>query len=158
VAIDIHLIAIGHKAPKWIAEGYKEYSARLGREVRLHLHEISSPRRSNSEDSATVGRKEGDLLLAAVPDGSRIVALDEHGANHTTKALAGKLGQWMEAGQTTALLIGGADGLTDHVLDQCDETWSLSKLTFPHQLVRVIVAEQIYRAVSLRNNHPYHRS
>ncbi len=156
--MNITLLAIGTKMPKWVNEGYQEYARRLGRDCNLTLNEIPSPRKSNSEDSASVCRKEGELLLAAVPKGAYVLALDEHGKPQSTRSVADKLRHLKENPQPLALLIGGADGLSDQVLSQCNEKWSLSKMTFPHAMVRVIVAEQIYRAISLLNNHPYHRA
>ncbi len=156
--MDIHLLAIGTKMPKWVEDGYAEYAKRLGRDCNLQLREIPSPRRSNSQDSATVTRLEGELLLAAVPKGAFVIALDEHGKLQSTESIAQKCQLLNENSKTVALLIGGADGLSSQVLEQCNEKWSLSKLTFPHAMVRVIVAEQIYRAISLLNNHPYHRA
>ena len=156
--MDVTLLAIGTRMPKWVTEGYQEYAKRLGRDCKLALKEIPSPRRSNSEDSATVCKKEGQLLLAAIPKGAYVVAFDEHGKLQSTRSIADKFQQLQESSQALALIIGGADGLSDQVLNQCNEKWSISKMTFPHAMVRVIVAEQIYRAISLNNNHPYHRA
>ncbi len=144
--------------PKWVEDGYSEYAKRLGRDCTLKLREIPSPRRSNSQDSASVCKREGELLLEAVPKGAYVIALDEHGKLQSTESIAKKCQQLSEDSLPIALLVGGADGLSDQVLQQCREKWSLSRLTFPHAMVRVIVAEQIYRAVSLLNNHPYHRA
>lgn len=156
--MEVTLLAIGTRMPPWVEAGYTEYAKRLGRDCKLTLKEIASPRRSNSEDSKSVCKKEGELLLAAIPKGTYAIALDEHGKMQSTQSIAGKLQRMAESSQSLALLIGGADGLSDQVLRQCNEKWSLSKLTFPHAMVRVIVAEQIYRSVSLLNNHPYHRA
>jgi len=161
--MNITLLAIGTKMPRWVDEGYNEYSKRLaggnmGADCKLTLKEIPSPRRSKSEDSATICRKEGELLLAAIPQGAFSIALDEHGKLQSTRSVADLIRQMKESSQSVAMLIGGADGLSDQVLQQCSVKWSLSQLTFPHAMVRVIVAEQIYRAVSLLNNHPYHRA
>jgi len=156
--MEITLLAIGTKMPKWVNDGYQEYAKRLGRDCKLILKEIPSPRRSNAEDSSTVRKKEGQLLLAAIPKGSYLIALDEHGKLQSTQSVADKFQQLKQSSQSLALVIGGADGLSDQVLEQCIEKWSLSKMTFPHAMVRVIVAEQIYRAFSLLNNHPYHRA
>jgi len=156
--VNITLIAIGTKMPQWIEQGYDDYAKRLGRDCTLTLKEIPTPRRSKSEDSATVYKKEGELLLAAVPKAACTIALDEHGKLQSTRSVADRLKQLNESSRPLALLIGGADGLSDQVRQHSDEIWSLSKLTFPHALVRVIVAEQIYRSISLLNNHPYHRA
>ena len=123
----------------------------------LHLSEIATPRKSNSQDSKTVMREEGEKLLTAIPDSAWVVALDEHGKQWDSKGLADQLEKWANHSSQVAMLIGGADGLDKACLDRADQTWSLSPLTLPHALVRVVVAEQIYRAWSLNNNHPYHR-
>ena len=156
--MEITLLAIGTKMPKWVNDGYQEYAKRLGRDCKLILKEIPSPRRSNAEDSNTVCKKEGQLLLAAIPKGNCLIALDEHGKLQSTQSVADKFQQLKQSSQSLTVIIGGADGLSDQVLDQCIEKWSLSKMTFPHAMVRVIIAEQIYRAFSLLNNHPYHRA
>ena len=156
--MEVTLLAIGTRMPKWIDDGYEEYAKRLGRDCKLTLKEIPSPRRSNSEDSASVCKKEGELLLAGVPKSAYTIALDEHGKLQSTQSIAEKMQQLRETSQSLALVVGGADGLSDQVLQQCDVKWSLSRLTFPHAMVRVIVAEQIYRSFSLLNNHPYHRA
>jgi len=139
--MQVSLLAIGTRMPKWIDDGYDEYAKRLGR-----------------EDSTAVCKKEGELLLAALPKSAYVIALDEHGKLQSTQTVADKFQKLRETSQPLALLVGGADGLSDQVLQHCDEKWSLSRLTFPHALVRVIVAEQIYRSLSLLNNHPYHRA
>jgi len=156
--MNITLLAIGTKMPQWVEHGYEEYAKRLGRDYTLTLKALNSPRRSKSEDSATVCQKEGELLLASLPKAAYTIALDENGKLQSTRSVANKMQQLSESSQSLALLIGGADGLSDQVRQQSDEVWSLSKLTFPHAMVRVIVAEQIYRAVSLLHNHPYHRA
>lgn len=143
--------------PNWIDEGFSDYSRRLGRDCQLVLKEIPSPRKSKSEDANRIKKLEGERLLAAVPAGAYSVALDEKGKMHATKAIAAKLSGWFESHRRVAIIIGGADGLSQPCLSQCHERWSLSSMTFPHSLVRVILAEQIYRACSLLNNHPYHR-
>ena len=155
--MEITLIAIGTKMPDWVESGYVEYAKRLGRDWTLTLKAVPSPRRSKSEDSVSVGKKEAELLLAAIPKGAYAIALDERGKLQSTRSIADKMQELSESSRSLALLIGGADGLADRVIQQCNEKWSLSHLTFPHAMVRVIVAEQIYRAASLLNNHPYHR-
>ncbi len=156
--MDVTLLAIGTKMPGWVNDGYQEYAKRLGRDCKLTLKEIPSPRKSNSQDSASVCKKEAQLLLAAIPKGAYVIALDEHGKLKSTRSVADKFQQLKESSRSLVFIIGGADGLSDLVLNQCHEKWSLSKMTFPHAMVRVIVAEQIYRAISLLNNHPYHRA
>jgi 23S rRNA (pseudouridine1915-N3)-methyltransferase len=156
--MQIHLLAIGKKMPDWIEIGFYEYTRRLKTTIPLNLIEIATIRKSNSQDSKTVIREEGEKLLAAIPDGSWVIALDEHGKQWDSKGLAVQLEKWAGHSSNIALMIGGADGLDKACLDRADQTWSLSPLTLPHAMVRVVVAEQIYRAWSLNNNHPYHRS
>ena len=143
--------------PGWVQQGYDEYAKRLPRERELVLKEIELGKRGKNADIARLIKSEGERMLAAIPQGVRIVTLDIPGKPWTTPELAEALQRWMESGQNMALLIGGPEGLADAVRQQAHESWSLSKLTFPHPLVRILVAEQIYRAWSLLNNHPYHR-
>ena len=156
--MQIHMLAIGKKMPDWIESGFKEYQRRLKTTMPLNLLELATTRKSNSQDSKTVIREEGEKLLAAIPDGSWVISLDEHGKQWDSKGLAAQLEKWAGHSSNIALMIGGADGLDKACLDRADQTWSLSPLTLPHAMVRVVVAEQIYRAWSLNNNHPYHRS
>lgn len=156
--MQIHLLAIGKKMPDWITAGYKEYSNRLKSTMPLHLAEIATTRKSNSQDSKTVMREEGEKLLAAIPNKAWVIALDEHGKQWSSKDLAVQVEKWGNHSSQVALLIGGADGLDKTCLDRADQVWSLSPMTLPHALVRVVVVEQLYRAWSLNNNHPYHRS
>ncbi len=156
--MQIHMLAIGKKMPDWIDAGFKEYQRRLKTTMPLNLIELATTRKSNSQDSKTVIREEGEKLLSAIPDGSWVIALDEHGKQWDSKGLASQLEKWAGHSSNIALMIGGADGLDKACLDRADQTWSLSPLTLPHAMVRVVVTEQIYRAWSLNNNHPYHRS
>lgn len=154
--MQIHLIAVGNKMPDWVQQGYNEYAKRLPRECELLLKEIA-PSKRRSDDLARITKEEGERMLAAVPPRAHIVTLDSHGKPWTTEDLAQSLKRWLGNGQPLALMIGGPEGLSQVVRDKAQESWSLSPLTFPHPLVRVIVAEQIYRAWSLLNHHPYHR-
>ncbi len=156
-AVKIHLIAVGTGMPSWIAEGWREYAQRLGGAVTLALVELPAGRRAKSADVARLRAEEGERLLAAVPDGAWVVALDERGKSWSSRDLARRLDSWMMDGRDVALLVGGADGLDPAVLARADLRWSLSALTLPHMLVRVVVAEQVYRAWTLRTGHPYHR-
>jgi len=154
----LHLLAIGQRMPDWLATGFAEYAARMPRELSLVLRALPNPARSRAMDTATLRRVEGQTLLAAVPAQALVVALDERGRVVDTRAVAERLAGWQQSGRDVALIIGGAAGLDDAVRERADWVWSLSPLTFPHMLVRVLVAEQIYRAWSLLNNHPYHRA
>lgn len=144
--------------PEWIEKGYTEYARRLPRECALRLLEIPPGQRGSHADVARIVRAEGERLLAAVPAGSRVIALDERGQEWSTMELAGRLSGWLGEGRDVSLLVGGPDGLDAACRARADPLWSLSRLTLPHPLVRVVVAEQIYRAWSLLHNHPYHRA
>jgi 23S rRNA (pseudouridine1915-N3)-methyltransferase len=154
----IAIISVSSKQPDWVRAGFTDYARRMSGSCRLELKEIPLARRGASRPLPRLIEAEGERMLAAVPKGARIVALDEGGRALRTAELAAKLEDWMQLGQTTALLIGGPDGLAPACLEQAAERWSLSPLTLPHGLVRVIVAEALYRAWSLLEGHPYHRA
>ncbi|WP_456447671.1 23S rRNA (pseudouridine(1915)-N(3))-methyltransferase RlmH [Thiolapillus sp.] len=153
----IHLIAVGDKMPRWIQDGYAEYAGRMPPECRLQLVEISARHRGKNADIARITRDEGRTMLDAIPRGSRIIALEVKGRAWSTEDLARQLDNWMASGQDASLLVGGPEGLAPECREQADQLWSLSPLTLPHPLVRVVVAEQLYRAWSILRNHPYHR-
>lgn len=154
----IRLVAVGTRLPAWQQEGYLEYARRLPHQCALHLVEIPPARRAKGADPAAAAAREGERMLAAVSDDAYVLALDERGTEYATRELARQLAGWREAGRDVALLIGGADGLSPACLRRADARWSLSKLTLPHGLARVVVAEQIYRAWSILGGHPYHRA
>jgi len=143
--------------PAWVTEAYQEYARRLPHECRLVLHEIPAGRRSKGADLVRLTREEGARLLAAIPSGCRVVALDRAGRELDTAGLAERLDRQLQSGDDLALLIGGPEGLAPECLDAADERWSLSRLTFAHPVVRVVLAEQLYRAWSILKNLPYHR-
>ena len=151
------LIAVGERAPAWVTQGFEEYARRLRRPWTLKLKEIPAERRSRNADTAGLVRAEGERLLAAVPNGWRVVALDPTGHQCDTETLARHLARWTDDAQNAALLIGGPDGLSADVLNKVDEVWALSALTLAHSVVRVVVAEQVYRAFSIVHGLPYHR-
>ena len=155
--MNIHLLAVGTRMPAWISSGFDEYAKRLPRECALRLHEIPPERRSRNASISTIKDKECRKLQAAMPAGCMTVALDERGRAWSTRQLADRLGHWLQSGRDIALLVGGPDGLSHDCLDNAEIRWSLSPLTLPHPLVRVLVAEQLYRAWSLLQGHPYHR-
>jgi 23S rRNA (pseudouridine1915-N3)-methyltransferase len=155
--VRIHLVAVGTRMPGWVDHGYAEYARRLPRTMPLHLTEIASAPRGRGRRTAAAKDAEGKRTLAALAPSAHVVALDEGGAPWSTRELAGFLERRMQAGTDLALLIGGPDGLGASCLERADARWSLSALTLPHGLVRIIVAEQLYRAWSLLGNHPYHR-
>lgn len=153
----IHLIAVGQKMPGWVTEAWKDYAGRLSGDCSLDLIEIPAQKRTKGADLARIARDEGAKMLAAIPPRCRVVALDERGKQHDTRQLSGRLDSWMQSGQDIALLVGGPEGLSDECKQKAEETWGLSNLTLPHPMVRVIVAESLFRAWSLLHNHPYHR-
>jgi len=155
--MQIHLITIGNRMPAWVQQGYDEYAKRLPRECELTLKEIAPGKRGKNSDVARIVRDEGDRMLAAIPQGAHVVSLDLPGKPWTTPELAQAMQRWLESGQNIALLIGGPEGLAESAKQAARESWSLSRLTFPHPLVRIVVAEQLYRAWSILQNHPYHR-
>jgi len=154
----IHVIAVGQKMPGWVEQGYREYAQRLPAETRLELKEIAPGKRGKNADIARIVQDEGQRMQAAIPKNSRIVALDVGGSRWSTEQLAERLDDWMQSGQDVSLLVGGPEGLSDDCRSLAQESWSLSPLTFPHPLVRIILAEQLYRAWSVLRNHPYHRA
>jgi len=156
--MNIHLIAVGDRMPRWVQEGFDEYAKRLPPECALRLVEIPAGRRGKNADLVRIMRDEAQRLLAAIPKGAEVVALEVGGRRWSTEQLAARLGDWMGSGRDLALLVGGPDGLTDEVRAAAGQLWSLSPLTLPHPLVRVVLAEQLYRAWSILRGHPYHRA
>jgi 23S rRNA (pseudouridine1915-N3)-methyltransferase len=156
--MNIHLLAIGERMPSWVQQGFAEYAKRMPVACRLRLTEIPAGKRGKNAPIERIRQDETDRLLAAVPKGAHPVALEVEGSPWSTATLADRLEHWMAAGPDVALLIGGPDGMTELARQQARELWSLSPLTLPHPLVRIVVAEQLYRAWSLLNNHPYHRA
>ena len=155
--MQIHLISVGQKMPDWVKQGYEEYAKRMPRECELILKEIPAGKRGKNSDVKRIIRDEGERMLAALPKNCHIVTLDIPGKAWTTPMLSEAMRGWLECRQDIALLVGGPEGLADSIKQLAQQSWSLSKLTFPHPLVRIVVAEQIYRAWSIINNHPYHR-
>lgn len=153
----IHLLAVGRRMPAWVNDGVGEYLKRFPPGCSLQLHEIEPARRSKAASPERYKSDEADRLMAAIPKGALVVALDERGKSPDSQALSGWLENWMQSGRDVALLVGGADGLDARCLEGAELKWSLSPLTLPHALVRILVAEQLYRAWSILNNHPYHR-
>jgi len=152
------LVAVGERAPDWVATGFSEYQKRLSHWLPLALHEVAPGVRGKGRDAARAMADEGARVLAAIPRGAQVVALDGRGTLHSSEQLAQRLERWRQGGRDLALLIGGPEGHAPEVLAAADERWSLGPLTLPHMLVRLLVAEQLYRACSLLANHPYHRA
>jgi len=155
--VRIELISVGHKLPNWAQEGTRTYLKRLPAGCPVRLNEIPSAPRGKNADIDRVKTMEAERIERAIPSGARVILFDERGRDHDTRRWAASLGDWLVEGRDVALVIGGPDGVSKSLRQRADETWRLSALTLPHPLVRVLVAEQLYRAWSLHQNHPYHR-
>ena len=153
----LNLIAVGHKMPGWIDAGYDDYARRMPPDMPLVLAAIKPGHRVAGEDGARARQQEAERILAALPAGCVPIVLDERGTQATTRELAAWLQGWMAEGVSPAFVIGGADGLDDSVKARAARLLGLSKLTLPHALARVMLAEQLYRAVCIIKGHPYHR-
>ena len=151
------IAAVGHKMPAWISDGYEEYTKRMPPELRLQLKEIKPVERSGSKTVTTAMALERERIEAVIPKGARRIALDEHGRELTTIQLSQSLVQWQQDGRDVTFIIGGADGLDPALKRDADQLIRISSLTLPHGMVRVLLAEQLYRAWSITQNHPYHR-
>jgi 23S rRNA (pseudouridine1915-N3)-methyltransferase len=151
------IVSVGHKMPDWITTGFNEYTKRMPREAQISLLEIKPEPRSTGKTTAQIMEAEAQRILAALPQHCWRIALDERGAAPTTKQLAAQMQDWMRAGRDVAFIIGGADGLHESVKQAAQQQLALSAFTLPHAIVRVLLAEQLYRAHSLMHNHPYHR-
>lgn len=153
----LRLIAVGTHPPPWVRQAYDEYSRRLGPQLKLDLVEIEPGPRSPGKSPAKAIETETRKILSQVREQEFVVALDERGVELTTRALSDWLSRRMQAGRDLVFLIGGPDGFAPQVLARADLALSLSRLTLPHALVRVVLAEQLYRALSILSHHPYHR-
>ena len=153
-----YLIAVGQRIPDWIEQGYLEFAKRLPAEHRINLVEIATSKRHKNSGTRGLLEREAKLMLSAIPKSSTVIALDLGGQPWSTEQLAKQFIGWQRSGRDITFLIGGPDGLAPDCVARAQHIWSLSNLTFPHALVRIIVAEQLYRAWSINNEHPYHRS
>lgn len=153
----IRLIAVGNKMPDWVTAGYEEYAKRLPAGYTLKLVEITPEKRGKQADINRITEKEGEKILATIKPGNLIVALDVQGQSWSTEQLATSVQTWHSENRDVDLLVGGPDGLAPACVQKAHLKWSLSRLTLPHPLVRIVVAEQLYRAWSILQNHPYHR-
>ena len=153
----VAILSIGHKIPGWIQEGFHEYARRMPPEVRVELVEVKPEERGAGRSVEKARALEGERILAAIPEGATVLALDERGKGFSTQALSVMLSEWMRDGTHPVFVIGGADGLDEAVKTRADKLLSLSALTLPHALVRVVLAEQLYRAWTILARHPYHR-
>lgn len=155
--MQIHLVAVGNRMPTWVTEGFQDYAKRLPRECELVLREIAPGKRGKNADLARIREEEGERILASLSRDDQVIALEVGGKPWDTVQLSNQVKDWMRDGRRIALMVGGPEGLSDACRAHANQLWSLSPLTLPHPIVRIIVAEQIYRAWSLLNNHPYHR-
>jgi 23S rRNA (pseudouridine1915-N3)-methyltransferase len=151
------VLAVGTRMPAWVNQGVQTYTKRLPRHIDLQFRELPAAPRKSGATPAKLMQKEGEHLLKAVQNPAYVIALDEHGKNWSSTGLASQLESWMANDPNVVFMIGGADGLADSCKQRADQLWSLSPLTLPHALVRVVLAEQIYRAWTLVQGHPYHR-
>ncbi len=151
------LIVIGEKMPVWVEQGYLEYAKRIRGRVQLDLIEIPAIKRGKNADLKRIMKMEENKIINAIPDPARIIALDRKGKSWSSPAFTEKMQGWMDQGSQITLVIGGPEGLSNEFLKSADEIWSLSELTFAHPLVRVILAEQLYRCFSILQGSPYHR-
>lgn len=153
----IRIIAVGTKMPDWVEAGYAEYAKRMPRDVVVEMVELPLAQRTKNSDIAKAMEKEGEAILANIGKGEQVIALEVKGKAWTTEQLAENLASWKMSGFNYCLLIGGPDGLAPEVSALASVKWSLSPLTLPHPLVRILVIEQLYRACTILQNHPYHK-
>lgn len=153
----IRIIAVGTRMPDWVEAGYAEYAKRMPRDCTVELVELPLAQRGKNTDIARAMEKEGEEMLAVIGKGEQVIALDVKGKAWSTEQLAEQMAQWRMSGSNYCLLIGGPDGLAPQCLALAQMRWSLSALTLPHPLVRIVVIEQLYRACTILQNHPYHK-
>ena len=154
----IRLLAVGDRQPAWVDDAYKSYAERFPREWKFRLDTIPTVRRRKNDKTSQAMEAEGEQVIARLQDAEQVVLLDERGKSLSSEGLASKLADWQRDGRDLCLIIGGPDGVPDACRRRADFTWSLSSMTLPHGLARVLVAEQLYRAWSIRSGHPYHRA
>ncbi|MDP2828716.1 MAG: 23S rRNA (pseudouridine(1915)-N(3))-methyltransferase RlmH [Sulfuricellaceae bacterium] len=151
------ILAVGTKMPAWVDGAFGEYAKRMPREARVELLEIRPEKRVGGKTAAQMQEAEMARIQSSLPDNVTTIMLDERGAEWSTLELAGQMKNWLQDGRDVAFVIGGADGLHPDLREQAGRLWSLSRLTLPHGMVRVLLAEQLYRAMTVIQNHPYHR-
>lgn len=158
MAMRAHVLTVAERAPAWVKQGFDDYAQRLTHKLPLVLTELPLGPRGKAADPKRAIADEGQRMFAALPRQARVIALDGRGEQWSSQALAKQLAAWMQDGRDLAFLIGGPDGLAPQCLMVAHQKWSLGALTLPHALVRIVLAEQLYRAVSMLGNHPYHRA
>ena len=152
------LLAVGDRQPSWVDEAFGIYSARFPREWKFRLDAIATVRRNKNDKSQQAMATEGEQILTRLSATEQVVLLDERGKELTSRTLAARLTDWQVDSRDLCFIIGGPDGVSDAVRQRADFAWSLSQLTLPHGMARVLLAEQLYRAWSLQAGHPYHRA
>jgi 23S rRNA (pseudouridine1915-N3)-methyltransferase len=155
--VHIRLLAVGDRQPSWVDDAFAVYSARMPREWQFRLDVIPTVRRSKNDKSRQAMEAEGKLILNKLDAGEQVVLLDERGKQLDSRSLSAKLSDWQHDGRDLCFVIGGPDGVSADIRQRADFTWSLSSLTLPHGLARVLLAEQLYRGYALQTGHPYHR-
>lgn len=153
----IRLISIGNKMPAWINTGFEEYAKRMPSHLAIDLIEIPLKTRGKNADITRLIEQEGNAMLKAIGEQDHVIALSINGTNWSTEKLADHLKDWQSNGQNITFIIGGPEGLASQCIARANTHWSLSKLTMPHPIVRVIIAEQLYRAYTILQSHPYHK-
>jgi 23S rRNA (pseudouridine1915-N3)-methyltransferase len=154
----LKLICVGQKMPDWVSQGFSDYTRRMPPELGVELTEIPMAHRGKNPDIPRLMKREGEAILGSVGARDRVIALEVGGKSWSTAKLAGQLDVWQQEGQDVSFLVGGPDGLDEACRRRADQLWSLSELTLPHPLVRILLAEQLYRAWTITRNHPYHRA
>lgn len=153
----VQIIAMGDRMPGWVQQGYDEYIKRIGAGLSIELVEISPEKRGKSSDVQRIMQKEAERMRQSIPKGHYVIALDKEGKSWSTEDLADRIAAWQQDGSNISFLIGGPEGMTRDLLEQADARVSFSAMTFPHPVVRIILAEQLYRAYSILTHHPYHK-
>lgn len=155
--MNIEIVAVGTKEPDWVTSGVKEYQKRLPRDWQINIRELNVSKRHKGEPAEKHISDEGKRMMSMLNTDGRIIAMDSRGSNWSTLELSKKFEAWQYDYKQVQFLVGGPDGLSEECLSTAHESWALSRLTFPHFIVRILLAEQIYRAWSVLNNHPYHK-
>jgi len=155
--VQINILAVGDKSPSWVEAGVRDYLSRMPHECTVHLKTVATTKRSKNISIPQAQQREQDLLVKNTPNNSYRIALDEHGKTWDTKTLATKMKSWLQDYPLVTIYIGGPDGFTKDFLTKVDLVLSLSLLTMPHMLARLVLVEQLYRAWTVTQGHPYHR-
>mgnify|MGYP000140302532 CR=1 FL=1 len=153
----VQIVAMGDRMPAWVQQGYKEYTKRIGAGLDIQLVEISPEKRGKSADVQRIMQKEAARMHQRIPQNNYVIALDKDGSSWSTEVLADKISGWQQDGTNISFLIGGPEGMARELLQEADTCISFSAMTFPHPVVRIILAEQLYRVYSILNRHPYHK-